>query len=114
MVYSNGDVSFCENHAPVGNIRDKPFPEIWRSAPSAALRRLGSSQRVLLHQRGVPVAEHRLSAGATGARHWWVPSRGGPSRRWVPTSERSSLLKYSAPERCSDRFSRTPDHLGES
>ena len=39
VVYSNGDVSFCENHAPIGNIRDQPFPQIWRSAPALALRR---------------------------------------------------------------------------
>jgi len=39
VVYSNGDVSFCETHPPIGNIREKPFPEIWRSAPAQALRR---------------------------------------------------------------------------
>jgi Iron-sulfur cluster-binding domain len=39
VIYSNGDVSFCENHPPIGNIRDKPFPEIWRSSPAGALRR---------------------------------------------------------------------------
>ncbi len=38
VVYSNGDVSFCETHPPIGNIRDKPFPEIWRSAKARALR----------------------------------------------------------------------------
>lgn len=32
VVYSNGDVSACENHPPLGNLREKSFPEIWRSA----------------------------------------------------------------------------------
>jgi MoaA/NifB/PqqE/SkfB family radical SAM enzyme len=39
VVYSNGDVSVCENHAPIGNLREKPFSEIWRSEPAHALRR---------------------------------------------------------------------------
>jgi MoaA/NifB/PqqE/SkfB family radical SAM enzyme len=39
VVYSNGDVSFCESHEPLGNLRDRPFPEIWRSARAQALRR---------------------------------------------------------------------------
>ncbi len=39
VVYSNGDVSMCETHPPIGNIREKAFPEIWRSAEAAALRR---------------------------------------------------------------------------
>lgn len=38
VVYSNGDVSVCENHPPIGNLRDKPFPEIWHSAAAAQLR----------------------------------------------------------------------------
>jgi MoaA/NifB/PqqE/SkfB family radical SAM enzyme len=39
VVYSNGDVSFCESHEPVGNLRDQPFPELWHSARAHALRR---------------------------------------------------------------------------
>jgi hypothetical protein len=39
VVYSNGDVSVCENHPPLGNLRDKPFWEIWKSAEAAALRK---------------------------------------------------------------------------
>lgn len=37
VVYSNGDVGVCEQHVPVGNIRDKPFPEIWEQATTEAL-----------------------------------------------------------------------------
>src|SRR5258708_7792666 len=31
VVYANGDVSFCESHAPLGNLRQKSFFEIWES-----------------------------------------------------------------------------------
>jgi MoaA/NifB/PqqE/SkfB family radical SAM enzyme len=39
VVYANGDVSMCENHEPIGNLRRQSFPEIWRSERAGALRR---------------------------------------------------------------------------
>ena len=38
VVYSNGDVSVCETHAPLGNLREKSFWEIWRSPEAQQLR----------------------------------------------------------------------------
>jgi MoaA/NifB/PqqE/SkfB family radical SAM enzyme len=38
VVYSNGDVSVCENHAPIGNLREKSFWDIWDSAQAVNLR----------------------------------------------------------------------------
>jgi MoaA/NifB/PqqE/SkfB family radical SAM enzyme len=38
VVYANGDVSVCENHKPLGNLRQKPFWEIWSSPEAEALR----------------------------------------------------------------------------
>jgi hypothetical protein len=38
VVYANGDVSVCENHPPLGNLREKSFPEIWKSPEADALR----------------------------------------------------------------------------
>jgi MoaA/NifB/PqqE/SkfB family radical SAM enzyme len=38
VVYANGDVSLCEIHEPLGNLREKPFPEIWSSVEAANLR----------------------------------------------------------------------------
>lgn len=38
VVYSNGDVSLCEIHKPIGNLRQKSFPEIWNSEEARALR----------------------------------------------------------------------------
>ena len=39
VVYANGDVGVCEMHKPIGNLRDKSFPEIWTSPAAAELRR---------------------------------------------------------------------------
>jgi MoaA/NifB/PqqE/SkfB family radical SAM enzyme len=39
VVYSNGDVSVCESHAPLGNLRQKNFAEIWNSPEAEALRK---------------------------------------------------------------------------
>ena len=39
VVYANGDVSLCEIHRPIGNLRQKSFPEIWHSEEAQALRR---------------------------------------------------------------------------
>ncbi len=38
VVYSNGDVSACEMHKPIGNLRQKPFEEIWASQEFRSLR----------------------------------------------------------------------------
>ena len=38
VVYANGDVSVCETHAPLGNLRQKSFFEIWDSEEAYALR----------------------------------------------------------------------------
>jgi MoaA/NifB/PqqE/SkfB family radical SAM enzyme len=39
VIYANGDVSVCETHEPLGNLRDKNFWEIWSSAEAHKLRR---------------------------------------------------------------------------
>jgi MoaA/NifB/PqqE/SkfB family radical SAM enzyme len=39
VVYSNGDVSVCENHPPLGNLRQKSFWEIWSSPEAHSLRK---------------------------------------------------------------------------
>jgi AdoMet-dependent heme synthase len=38
VVYANGDVSVCETHPPLGNLRQKSFFEIWDSEAACALR----------------------------------------------------------------------------
>ncbi len=44
VVYANGDVSVCETHAPLGNLRQKSFREIWYSPEAEALRRCISNK----------------------------------------------------------------------
>jgi len=39
VVYANGDVSVCEMHKPLGNLRNKTFREIWFSKEAQILRR---------------------------------------------------------------------------
>ena len=39
VVYSNGDVSVCENHPPLGNLREKSFQEIWNGPEAGVLRK---------------------------------------------------------------------------
>lgn len=38
VVYANGDVAICENHPPVGNLRQNSFFEIWDSPAANELR----------------------------------------------------------------------------
>jgi MoaA/NifB/PqqE/SkfB family radical SAM enzyme len=39
VVYANGDVSLCETHPPLGNLRKNTFREIWFSPDARRLRR---------------------------------------------------------------------------
>ena len=38
VVYANGDVSVCETHPPIGNLRERSFPDIWNSPEARAVR----------------------------------------------------------------------------
>jgi MoaA/NifB/PqqE/SkfB family radical SAM enzyme len=38
VIYSNGDVSVCEAHQPLGNLRRRSFKEIWYSEEARCLR----------------------------------------------------------------------------
>ncbi len=38
VVYANGDVSLCEQHPPLGNLRKQTFMEIWNSPEALKLR----------------------------------------------------------------------------
>ena len=47
VVYADGDVSVCELHKPLGNLRRKSFPEIWKSEEARRLH--GSIARKECH-----------------------------------------------------------------
>lgn len=38
VVHANGDVGLCEQHPPIGNLRDNTFREIWLSDKAKKLR----------------------------------------------------------------------------
>jgi hypothetical protein len=38
VINANGDVGLCEQHRPIGNLRQKSFNEIWHSDEAQALR----------------------------------------------------------------------------
>jgi hypothetical protein len=38
VIYHNGDVSVCEHHTPLGNLRQRSFQEIWYSEEARRLR----------------------------------------------------------------------------
>ena len=38
VVYANGDVSVCEHHPPIGNLRTTSFPQLWNSEAARARR----------------------------------------------------------------------------
>jgi MoaA/NifB/PqqE/SkfB family radical SAM enzyme len=45
VVYANGDVSMCELHKPIGNLREKSFQEIWHSPEARELRQSISDKK---------------------------------------------------------------------
>ena len=50
VVYSNGDVSVCESHPPLGIFAIRDFWQIWSSPEAQALRTVHRRQRLLLHE----------------------------------------------------------------
>ena len=45
VIYANGDVSMCELHKSIGNLREKSFREIWHSPEARALRQSISDKK---------------------------------------------------------------------
>lgn len=75
VVYANGDVSVCENHAPLANLREKSFPEIWNSPEAKALRKsiaekaCHCTNEVFLWP-SITYQPHQLVRAMVGARVW--------------------------------------------
>jgi len=78
VVYANGDVSACELHEPIGNLRKNTFTEIWNSQGAEDLR--DSIQRKECHCTtevflwpSIVFQPPSLTRAATGARVWQQP-----------------------------------------
>ncbi len=75
VVYANGDVSVCENHPPLGNLRQKSFFEIWDSAEAEILRgqiraRMCHCTNEVFLWPSVVFQPGELARAAAGARVW--------------------------------------------
>ncbi|MBV8817367.1 MAG: radical SAM protein, partial [Acidobacteriaceae bacterium] len=97
VVFSNGDVSLCESHPPVGNLRKQTFGEIWNSAQtnqllgSIAAKECYCTSEVFMWPSIVyqPV---RLAQALLGSKPWKRPRPLGPGERAVTTVAPSERL----------------------
>jgi MoaA/NifB/PqqE/SkfB family radical SAM enzyme len=79
VIYSNGDVSVCEAHQPLGNLRQHTFKEIWYSE---AARRLRASIRAkechctneIFLWPSITFQPAQLARAIVGARVWSRPA----------------------------------------
>jgi MoaA/NifB/PqqE/SkfB family radical SAM enzyme len=75
VVYSNGDVSVCENHPPLGNLRQKSFWEIWKSPEADALRKSIAAKDCYCTNEvflwpSITYQPHHLARAMVGAKVW--------------------------------------------
>jgi MoaA/NifB/PqqE/SkfB family radical SAM enzyme len=112
VVYSNGDVSFCEAHEPIGNLRESSFPELWHSHRAQSLRRsirageCTCTNEVFLWPSIVYQPVHLIRA-LVGAKPWRaVPPLAAGERAFIPVDALGPIsvapAAKSAPERTPD------------
>lgn len=100
VVYANGDVSLCEIHKPIGNLRQKSFPEIWNSPEATRLREsiackdCWCTTEVFMWQSIVYQPMHLLKAMA-GAQVWQKAKPLGPGEK--ASFEEKALPLQAAP-----------------
>jgi hypothetical protein len=75
VVYANGDVSVCENHSPIGNLREKTFPDIWNSPEAAKVRQSIAAKECYCTNEvflwpSITYQPVQLVRAMTGARVW--------------------------------------------
>jgi len=75
VVYSNGDVSVCESHSPLGNLRERSFNDIWSSPEAQALRtsianRECSCTNEVFLWPSIVYQPYQLMRGIIGGRIW--------------------------------------------
>ncbi len=84
VVYANGDVSACEIHEPLGNLRDNTFREIWGSAKAVELRRRIAAKECWCTTEvflwpSIVFQPASLARAAVGARVWQKPPVESPA-----------------------------------
>ena len=78
VVYANGDVSVCEMHEPIGNLRQKTFPELWESAEADRLRQSIANREChctteVFLWSSIVYQPMQLARAMLGARVWQKP-----------------------------------------
>ncbi len=90
VVYANGDVGVCEIHKPIGNLRQKTFPEIWHSEEAKKLRGQIARKECWCTTEGfmwsgIAYQPPSLARAIVGGQVWRKPLPLHPSER-VPVS----------------------------
>jgi MoaA/NifB/PqqE/SkfB family radical SAM enzyme len=85
-VYANGDVSVCELHTPLGNLRQRSFREIWYSEEAQALRRRIAARECWCTTEvflwpSITFQPVHLARAALGARVWRRPKPLAPHEK---------------------------------
>jgi MoaA/NifB/PqqE/SkfB family radical SAM enzyme len=75
IVYANGDVSVCETHAPIGNLRRNTFAEIWQSPEAVRLRQAIAAKECYCSQEismwsSIVYQPVQLARAMAGAKPW--------------------------------------------
>jgi MoaA/NifB/PqqE/SkfB family radical SAM enzyme len=98
VVYANGDVSVCELHQPLGNLRQKSFWEIWDSPEAKTLR--GSIARKdcyctteVFMWPSIVFQPERLIQAMVGAKVWRQVGELSPNEKMAVTPADSSPQK---------------------
>lgn len=100
VVYSNGDVSVCETHAPLGNLRQQSFSDIWRSEAAQRLRASIAARACYCTNEiflwpSITYQPLQLARAMVGGRVWQRPAPLSPADRpqespAPPTTEEST------------------------
>jgi MoaA/NifB/PqqE/SkfB family radical SAM enzyme len=95
VVYANGDVSACEIHKPLGNLREKPFWEIWRSAEAGHLRKCITNKECyctteVFMWSSIVYQPLQLARAMLGAKVWQKPKP-------LTSGEKAEITLYDSP-----------------
>jgi len=80
VIYANGDVSLCETHSPIGNLRAGSFFEIWNSEKANSLRASIRARECFCTNEislwpSIVFQPVQLARAAVGARVWKQPEK---------------------------------------
>lgn len=98
VIYANGNVSVCESHKPLGNLRQQSFKEIWYSDEARKLRAAISAKDCYCTNEiflwpSITFQPTHLARAMMGAKVWSHPSPLTPAERvdYQHTSPRIAL-----------------------